>query len=57
MKLSIVFRNLAMQRAIWDRLYAHLTLLTSRGVMSAEELADVFAPLLVTCDLRCIEQV
>ena len=36
--------------AVWDRLYTHLTLLTLRGVMSAEELAHVFAPLLVTFD-------
>ena len=43
--------------AVWDRLYTHLALLTSRGAVSAEELADVFAPLLITCDSQHLNQV
>ena len=43
--------------AVWDRLYSHLALLASRGAMTAEELSDVFAPLLITYDSQCINQV
>jgi len=43
--------------AVWDRLYTHLTLLANRGAMSAEELSNIFAPLLITYDSLCISQV
>jgi len=43
--------------AVWDRLYAHLALLTSRGSVSVEDLTDVFAPLLITCNSQCLDQV
>ncbi|XP_035667957.1 centrosomal protein kizuna-like isoform X2 [Branchiostoma floridae] len=32
---------------LWDRLVQHFTLLVRRGVMEAEDIADVFSPLLV----------
>jgi len=43
--------------AVWERLYTHLALLTSRGAVSAEELADIFAPLLITCHSQRLDQV
>jgi len=48
--------------AVWDRLYRHLGFLTHRGIMSADELADIFARLLISCDSelynsRCVDQV
>ncbi|XP_019640971.1 PREDICTED: centrosomal protein kizuna-like isoform X2 [Branchiostoma belcheri] len=32
---------------LWDRLVQHFTLLVRRGVMEAEDIADVFSPLLI----------
>jgi len=36
--------------AVWDRLYAHLTFLISHDTASIEQLADIFAPLLISYD-------
>jgi len=55
----LIGRNQAVEgtAAVWDRLYTHLALLTSRGAVAAEELADIFAPLLITYDSKCLDQV
>jgi len=43
--------------AVWDRLYRHLAFLASRGAVSLDELAEVFAPLLISYKSRSFDQV